>query len=137
HPFARDVAGKLAAQKRRGARGVKVHPAVQLVGPDHDRAIRLYHLCGELDLPVLFHCGPVGIEPLVGRRLSHVRRYRRAVAECRETTFVLGHSGALEMEEALELAHAYDNVWLELSCQSLTNVRRIVDEAPPDRVLFG
>jgi predicted TIM-barrel fold metal-dependent hydrolase len=28
-------------------------------------------------------------------------------------------------------------VWLELSSQSLTNVRRILDEAPPERLVHG
>ena len=41
------------------------------------------------------------------------------------------------MEMALELAQRYDNCWLELASQSLTNVRRILDEAPEDRVLLG
>lgn len=137
HPNARGVARRLDQQVRLGARGVKVHPAVQLMSPDSDASLRLYRLCAERRLPVLFHCGPVGIEPVLGRRLSRVWRYRRAVEENPGTTFVLGHSGALEMEEALALGRAHDNVYLEVSCQSLGNVRRILDEMPEDRLLFG
>jgi hypothetical protein len=137
HPFARDPADRLRAQDARGARGVKVHPAVQLVAPDHPRAVALYRVCGELGLPVLWHCGPVGIEPPLGRRLSQVKHYWGAIRACPETTFVLGHSGALQFELGLELSLRYPNVWLEVSSQSLGNVRRIVAEGPPDRVLFG
>lgn len=137
HPMARDLARKLDEQVRLGARGIKVHPAVQMIGPDHERARRLYRLAGERRLPVLFHCGPVGIEPAAGRRRSQVRRYEQGIAECPETTFVLGHSGALQHEQALELARRYPNVWLELSSQGIGVVRQILDEASPERIVFG
>ena len=41
------------------------------------------------------------------------------------------------MEMALELALQYPNVYLDVSSQNLTNVRRIIAEAPADRILFG
>ncbi len=137
HPAARGVADKLAAQKAKGARGVKVHPAVQQIAPNHPKAMALYRIAGELGLPVLWHCGPVGIEPKRGRRLSQLPLYAPAVAENPQTTFILGHSGALQMEQALALAIEHDNVYMEVSCQSLTNVRRILVEAPPDRIMMG
>jgi uncharacterized protein len=137
HPYARDVAGKLDAQKAAGARGVKVHPAVQLMAPDNERAMRLYRLCAARQLPVLFHCGPVGIENAYSRSLCRLPLYRRAVAENPDVTFVLGHSGALEMEQALALCCEFENVCLEVSCQAVSNVRRIVKEAPWERLMFG
>lgn len=137
HPYRPGMARHLDAQKALGARGIKVHPAVQLVRPDDRRAMKLYRLCGERGLPVLFHCGPVDIEPPIGRYLSQVRHYERALAENPQTTFVLGHAGALQMDEALGFARRYPNVWLEVASQSLTNVRRLIDEAPTDRLLFG
>lgn len=137
HPGDRDVEGKLDRQLALGIKGVKVHPAVQLVKPDAPRSMGLYRACGERDLPVFFHCGPVDIETRLGRYLSQVRHYERAIAENPRTRFVLGHSGALQMEEALAFAKKYDNVWLELASQSLTNVERLAAEAPRDRVVFG
>lgn len=137
HPFARKLGDKLEAQKRAGARGVKIHPAVQQIAPNHPRAMKLYRLCADLDLPVLFHCGPVGIEPKRARKLSQLALYAPAVTENPDTVFVLGHSGALQMEQALELAVGRRNVYLDLSCQSLTNVKKILDCAPSDRIMLG
>jgi predicted TIM-barrel fold metal-dependent hydrolase len=137
HPFAPGALGKLRVQKAAGARGIKFHPAVQLVAPDAERAIELFHEAGTLGLPVLAHSGPVGIEARIGRTLSQVRRFERPIRECPHTTFVLGHAGALQMEEALALARRHENVCLELSSQSLSNVRRILDEGPPERIVFG
>ncbi len=137
HPFARDVPGRLARQKALGARGIKFHPAVQAIAPDHPRSMELYRACAALDLPVLFHCGPVGIEPWLGRRLSQVKHYWRPIRENPDVAFVLGHSGALQWPMALDLAKRHDNVWLELSSQSLTGVSTILDEGPTDRVVYG
>ncbi len=137
HPWAASAGRQLDRQRALGALGIKFHPAVQLVRPDSARAQRLFRLCGSRRLIVLFHCGPVGIEPRLSRALSQVRHYRRPLAEHPEVTFVLGHSGALQMPQALELAQRFDNVWLELSSQPLEGVRRILGEAPSERILFG
>ncbi len=137
HPHARDPEKKLRRQQGEGARGVKIHPAVQMVAPDHPRSRALCRHCERLGLPVLFHCGPVGIEPKAGRLRSQVYRYEKTIAECTDLTFVLGHSGALQMETALGFARKYPNVWLELSSQGLPAVRTILEKAPSDRIVFG
>jgi len=137
HPKARGRFKKLEAQKRAGARGVKMHPAVQLIAPDDPAAMELYDMCGQLDLPILWHCGPVGIEARKGRELCQLARYAPPVREFPGTTFVLGHSGALQFDQALELANKHDNVWMETASQSLTNIKRMVKEAPPERIMSG
>lgn len=137
HPIVDRVGIRLDDQAHAGARGVKMHPAVQLMAPNHPRAMALYRLCGERDLPLLWHCGPVGIELESGRRRSQVALYEQPIAAHPRTRFVLGHAGALQMEQALDLACRYPNVWLELSGQSLSNVRAILDRADPDRVVYG
>jgi predicted TIM-barrel fold metal-dependent hydrolase len=137
HPYTPGLERALDRQIAAGARGIKVHPAVQVVRPDNRRAMRLVRLCGEKGLPVLYHCGPVGIEPWLQRRLTQVRYYEAPLAASPRTQFVLGHAGALQLDEALALAARYPNVWLEVSSQSLSGVRRILAEADPERILYG
>jgi predicted TIM-barrel fold metal-dependent hydrolase len=137
HPYKRGMERELDRQVALGARGIKVHPAVQTILPSDPRAMKLYALCGRRRLPVLFHCGPVGIEPRLGRSLSQVKHYFRPVEKNPDTTFILGHSGALQMDLALEIVRRFPNAYLEISSQSVTNVRRIVDTVDPSRVLFG
>ena len=137
HPFARDAERRLDGQLAAGARGVKVHPGVQLVRPDARRARRLYGLCGEREMVVFWHCGPAGIEPRLGQHLNQVRWYEAPIRENPRTTFVLGHAGARQLDDALALQRRYPNVWLETSSQSLTNVRRMVEEGDPTRVVHG
>ena len=137
HPWAPRPDRGLGRQLALGARGLKLHPGVQLARPDAKRVRRLLRLCGQRRMIVLFHCGPVGIEPRLSRALSQVRHYQRPIAENPDLTFVLGHSGALQMPLALELARRFANVYLELSSQPLEGVRRILGEAPSERILFG
>jgi predicted TIM-barrel fold metal-dependent hydrolase len=137
HPYAADPERRLDDQLGQGARGIKMHPAVQLVRPDARRAKALYEMCGEREMIVFWHCGPVGIEGHLPRYLSQVRHYEGPIAENPKTKFVLGHSGALQFEEALALQRRYPNVWLETSSQSVSNVKRMVERADPDRVVHG
>ena len=137
HPYDPAPERALRRQKARGARGIKLHPMAQMVRPDNPRTVRLCGLCGELGLVVLFHCGPVGIEPRAGRRRSQVALYERPIAECPRTTFLLGHAGALQLDEGIAMARRYPNVWLELASQSLPGVRQILEQAPGDRIVFG
>ena len=41
------------------------------------------------------------------------------------------------MDEALEINKNYPNTYLDLACQSLPAIQKIVEEADPDRVLYG
>jgi predicted TIM-barrel fold metal-dependent hydrolase len=137
HPLDRDSEARLDRQQAAGAHGMKLHPNGQFIAPDHPKTVHLCGRCGQRGLPVLFHCGPVGIEPAAARKRSQVARYERTIAENPDTTFVLGHSGALQYDQALRFAEQYPNTWFELSCLGLTALRRVVEVVPADRVLYG
>ncbi len=137
HPLDRDLERRVTAQRAAGAHGIKLHPNGQFIAPDHPRTVHLCGRCGAHGLPVLFHCGPVGIEPKAARRRSQVERYEQAIAENPGTTFVLGHSGALQHETAIGFADRYPNTYFELSCLGLGALREVLDAVPADRVLYG
>jgi predicted TIM-barrel fold metal-dependent hydrolase len=137
HPYAPNAERRLDTQLAKGARGIKMHPSVMLVRPDNRRANRLYQMCADRRMIVFWHCGPAGIEPKIGQRINQVKNYERPIAENPETTFVLGHSGALQFDQALELQRTYPNVWLESSSQALSNVKKMVERADHDRVVHG
>lgn len=137
HPFDRRVDDRLAAQKARGAHGMKMHPNAQFISPDHPKTVHLCGRCGAHDLPVLIHCGPVGIEPKAAERRSQVARYEAMLAENPDTTVILGHCGALQVNEALPYAAKYPNAVFELSCLGLSDLRKVLDTVPPDRLLYG
>jgi predicted TIM-barrel fold metal-dependent hydrolase len=137
HPFTLSIERKLEKQIKMGIKGVKVHPNAQALRPDHRLNLNLYKLCGERDIPILWHCGPVGITSEKADYRCQVKWDVPAVARNPNTTFILGHSGALQMEEALEIQKKFKNTYLDLACQSLPAIRKIVEEADPNRILFG
>lgn len=137
HPYTVNAERKLDELVALGAKGIKLHPNVQCFRPDARRAMRLYRACGERNLPVLWHCGPVGIEPALGRYLTQVRFYEKPIRDNPRTQFILGHAGARQFEEAIELQRRYPNVWLELSSQAVGAIKRIFQRADPDRIVYG
>ncbi|MFM7069894.1 MAG: amidohydrolase family protein [Actinomycetes bacterium] len=137
HPADRDSEARLVRQKACGALGIKLHPNGQFIAPDAPKTIHLCGRCGHHGLPVLFHCGPVGIEPKAAERRSQVARYEAVIAEHPETTFVLGHSGALQYEQAVRFADRYPNTYFELSCLGLSALQTVIDAVPADRLLYG
>lgn len=137
HPIVPKVGDKLDDQVRRGARGIKMHPNIQSFRPDARSAVKVYKLAGEQRVPVILHCGPVGIEPALGRYLTQVRHYEKPIAECPDTTFILAHAGALQLEEAITLQRRYKNVILETACQGVAGTKRLIELGDPDRIVHG
>lgn len=137
HPYDFDLPAKLAAQRALGAKGIKIHPAHAMVAPDEPKMVRLCQLAGDHGLVVLFHCGPVGIVRDAADARCQVYRYERSIAEAPQTSFILGHSGALQWEVALDFARRYPNVYLELASQGLPVVRTLLDAVGDERVMFG
>lgn len=137
HPRSRRAREKFEEQVHLGARGIKVHPPNMFTRPDDPRAMTIYRWCGEENMPVFWHCGPAGIEPKAGQEVAQVRYYEPALREFPGTTFVLGHTGAMQHREAIALHKRYRNAWVDSSCLSLGQLRELVAEGDTDRMLFG
>lgn len=137
HPRDAKKREKLRAYAARGARGVKLHPEFQRFYPDSPEAMELYEECGRLDLPVIFHCGRSGIEPGFLRSYALPRHYARALEAFSNVRFLLGHSGARDVADALPIATRLPNVWLEISSQGVTSIAEIVAAAGERKVVYG
>lgn len=137
HPLAPRAEQSLRSAARRGAKAYKMHPAVQQLRPDHPKAMRMYELCGELGMAVVWHCGPVGIVGARADQRCWLKHYWQPIHEFPQTTFILGHSGALQYEMACKLPNMYENVYVELSCQGLDAMNCILNTVPADRILNG
>lgn len=124
-------------QLHQGARGFKIHPPNMFTRPDHPRLMDIYRWCGEEQVPVFWHCGPAGIEPKLGAYCGQVRFYERPIRELPQTTFVLGHSGATQSTEALQLFKKYPNTMLDVSCLSVFQLQEVLAEGDEDRIMFG
>jgi hypothetical protein len=120
-----------------GARIVKFHPTMQRAYPDSDVMMELYAECERQGLIVFFHCGRAGIEPEATHRYALPRHYEAALNTFPNLQFVLGHSGARDVAEALPLALRYENVWLDTHGQGVTTLNDMLARTGGERMLFG
>jgi predicted TIM-barrel fold metal-dependent hydrolase len=114
-----------------GVRGVKLHPTTTLAHPAGPATLMLLRQCADLGLPVLFHCGddPYTTPQALGLAAD-------AVPGC---VIVLGHMGGyLHVEEAIGVAEARPNVYLETSAMPYPElIRSAVARVGSERVIFG
>ena len=137
HPRRRKRREPFEEQLHRGARGIKMHPPNMRTRPDDPRAMELYRWCGELGLPVFWHCGPAGIEVGSAATFAQVPLYERAIRENPRTRFVLGHAGALQSREATALFKDLPNVWFDIASLGFHQLRELLAATGGERVLFG
>jgi hypothetical protein len=137
HPAHRSWREQLRGYARRGSRGVKIHPEFQRLFPDEPRVMEIYQECERLGLPVFFHGGRSGIEPGFMRKYALLRRYEPAIEAFPRLPFILGHAGARDVDDAVDLARRHANVWLEITGQGVKQLDRILREVDNERLLFG
>lgn len=137
HPRRRHARLHFEEQVHRGARGLKMHPPNMRTRPDDPRAMETYRWCGELGLPVFWHCGPAGIEVGSAGSYAKVPLYEPAIRGNPHTRFVLGHSGALQSREATARFKDLPNVWFDIASLGLHALRELLDATDGDRVMFG
>ncbi len=126
HPRDSNRIEKLRRFSAAGARVVKLH-TMQRFYPDGDDMTEYYRECERLNLVLFFHCGRAGIEPESMHRYALPRHFEAAIRAFPKLQFVLGHSGARDVAQAIPLAERYDNVWLGASCQGVTMLNEMLD----------
>ncbi len=78
-----------------------------------------------------------GIHPQPRPRYALPRHYEAVLADFPDLPVVLGHAGARDGEQMLELATRYDNAWLGTHGQGLTALDKMITATGGERLLFG
>ncbi len=133
----------LERMRRRGARGVKIHPVEQRFAAADPRMLPIYRACMELDLTVLAHTGPT----LDGRDLASPAAFARVAASVPSLRLVLAHLGGAAWRQAAQFAAAHPHVLFDLSeiiawtgaprAPTPAELVRLVRDIGVERVLFG
>jgi uncharacterized protein len=137
------LAGHLDDMRRRGALGIKVHPVDQRFVVSDPRMVRVYELCGELDLTVLSHSGtsrgPVQFaEPVA---------FDTVAARLPDLRLVVAHLGGGSWGQVRALADRHRRVAFDLSeivawagapnAPDEEELVRLIRDVGVERVLFG
>ncbi|MEO0436444.1 MAG: amidohydrolase family protein [Pseudomonadota bacterium] len=120
-----------------GSRVIKLHPTVQKFYPDEERMLPIYEEAQALNLVVFFHGGRAGVEPEGRQNYALPRFYEKVLANFPKLQVVLGHAGARDGLEMLDLALRHDNAWLGIHGQGVSRLKEILQRTGGERVLFG
>lgn len=120
-----------------GARGIKIHPAIQRVRPNSNFVCSLSELAEKHRLPILFHCGYSPLTPKSMKKFTNMDDFRDIIKKYHGVTYILGHSGINEWEYAMKIAIENENVYLELSGQPPDVIKKFIKLLGSDRLLFG
>lgn len=137
HPMERDKEKKLKQFLLLGARGIKLHPQIQLFKPTHKGAYEIYELAKTHKLPILFHTGLSPISPQWQRRFVEFSHFKKICADFPDNLFIFGHSGVLDYKEAMQLSKKYKNVYLELSGQPPQVIKEMIEMNGYEKLIFG
>ena len=112
-------------------KGVKLHPVGNLSHPGSDVTLRVIRRAAEHQAPVLFHCGD--------EALTTPLQIAVAAEAVPHATIILGHMGGyFHVDEAIEVAARFPNVYLETSAMPYpAQIRRAIDIIGSQRVLFA
>lgn len=112
-------------------RGLKLHPTTTLAHPAGDATVDLMRDCGELGVPVLFHCGD---DPY-----TTPQAIAAGAAQAPDTLVVMGHMGGyFHAGEAIDAAETHPNLYLETSGMPYPmRIAEAVERVGAQRVVFG
>ena len=128
---------RLEAFAAQGARVIKMHPTVQAFYPDEPDAMEIYEAAERLGMVIFFHGGRAGIEPASRQPYALPRHYEGALSAFPKLPFVLGHAGARDGDDMLELGLRYENAWFGLHGQGITHLDTMIERTGGERLLFG
>ncbi len=137
HPDDEQAVEHLEAFAKAGARVVKLHPTMQAFYPDEPRLAPIYEAAERLGMIIFFHGGRAGIEPESRHPFAMPRHYEGALADFPKLPFVIGHAGARDADAMLEIAVRYENAWLGIHGQGVTQLDRMIRRTGGERMLFG
>ncbi|MBI3850184.1 MAG: amidohydrolase family protein [Verrucomicrobia bacterium] len=137
-PWGRRKIERLKNLLSRGAKAVKVHPEFQFIAADHPHQLKLFEWCAENAVPVLAHCGYTSAEPAWMRAKAEPERFRVALRSFPKLQLLLAHTGLSKRVETLAVARDFPKqVWLDISGQSVPDLKMILDGFDRDRICFG
>ena len=137
HPREKNKEQKLKRFLAQGAKGIKLHPQIQLFRPIHKGAYEIYELAKKYKLPILFHTGLSPLSPKWHQRYVEFSYFKKVCADFPYNTFILGHSGVLDYKEAIQLSRQYEHVYLELSGQPPQVIKEMIKVNGSEKLFFG
>ena len=122
--------------------GLKLHPIIQGLPFDSEMTYSVLDLFKDTGKPVLFHAGGsryyLGKEkPLQHCELNDIQSARTMVSRYPEVPFIIGHAGIAEYKEWWHAMREFENVFIDITLQSVNSIRYLLSNYGEDRILFA
>lgn len=132
-------AEKLRTYVESGCRGVKLHPIIQDFHPSGPECMGTVEEFSQYDLPVFFHSGQTSyyVPESESESYGQPENYAKTIAAFPKVKFVMGHMAMFQSAKAIEIAEKYDNVYFDTSFQPMRMVKKAIEKAGEERVMFG
>ncbi|QIG50451.1 amidohydrolase family protein [Nordella sp. HKS 07] len=129
--------------RREGAKGLKLHSALQGFSMSDRRLWPVYTVCQEMGLPVLGHAGP----DKGGKGLSDPNAFAEMLGAFPKLKVVVAHMGGAAWRQTLDIARKYENAVFDCSeiihwtgapnAPSDYELARLIKDVGPERVMLG
>lgn len=126
-----------------GAKGIKLHGAIQGYDMADSRLHSIFRMCEDLELPIIGHSGP----DKDGAGFAEPRAFGRMMEEHPRLTVVLAHMGGGVWNQTLEIAKTYKNAYFDCceiiewtnaeNAPSDEQLARLIREIGYERVMMG
>lgn len=122
--------------------GLKLHPIIQGFSFDSNVTFSVLDVFKKTSKPVLFHAGAsryyLGNEKTKQHcELDNIEAAKTMVKRYPTIPFIMGHAGIAEYKEWAEAFKNIENVYVDITVQSVKTIREIVNMYGEERVLFA
>lgn len=122
--------------------GLKLHPIIQGIPFDSELNFAILDIFKLSNKPILFHAG--GSRYYLGKEkqfqhceLDDINAAKRMVSKYPTIPFIIGHAGLSEYKEWYLAMYEYENVFFDITVQSINNIRYLISKYGENRVLFA
>lgn len=122
--------------------GLKLHPILQGIPFNSDYTYTALDIFRGKNKPILLHAGSSRYYIGKEKRFQHCElddpfAAREMICRYPEIIFIIGHAGIAEYKEWAEIFYKYDNVFFDITVQSVKAIKELIRWYGEDRMLFA
>jgi len=113
-----------------GFNSLKIHTLGYACRPNSADGLHMFEVAANYGLPVMIHTG--------GSKFSYPRLLEEPIVKYNDTKIIIAHAGNVEgLDESIDLAMRYDNVFLEPSWIDTAGIKKILAVIGADKCMFS
>jgi predicted TIM-barrel fold metal-dependent hydrolase len=136
-----DFESAIAEDVKNGAKGIKLHPILHNTPLTDEMTFNVVEAFSRHELPILFHSGisHYYIDEAEKQRTTpeygEIHYARELIKAFPKTKFIVAHAGIFLFKDVLELLAGFPNIWVDVSIQPPSHIRKLVDIFGIDKIL--